>query len=349
MSQSSTINDQWIRKWSLVVYNNTGKETAIVLSSGTDQPGEEQLRFVFDIQQTDTVTPNVCIVRIYNISTNTAMSVIKQFSRLTLSAGYANGRYGTLFDGTITQFNWGGETAVDTYLELTAQDADIALNNSTISATVVGTANNPQDRVGFLAKSLTPFGLVAPASELAKVPQYPVQPRGQVYFGMVADHMDDTVNSVYINGQPMTWSVQNGVLTLVPSNAAITDGEVFVLNSATGLIGFPNTTSDGVNARTLLNPGFAIRHLVNINNAEINKILAQQGGQIGGLQVPIQPGFTLDYILDTSNDGTYLILVVNHHGDSRGNDWYSDLVCIAATPTGVVSTSNSGIPTKANN
>ena len=147
----------------------------------------------------------------------------------------------------------------------------------------------------------------------------------------------------------MTWSVQNGVLVLVPSNTAIPDTDVFELNSLTGMIGFPNTSSDGINVRTLLNPSLAIRHMIKINNATINQTLAQQGGQVSYLQEPIQPGYTLDYIFDVSNDGSYIILVVNHHGDSRGNDWYSDLVCVTATPKGVVSTSNSGIPSSVTN
>lgn len=341
MSQSltpSTLSDQWLRKWSVVAYDASGSNIATQISAGSDQPGYEQLHISFEVHQTTGPIPNYCTIRIYNISNNLVTLMKNQYRRVTLSAGYLNGRFGVIFDGTIRQIKFGGETAVDDYLEIDAADGDITFTNATISKTLSGQANTPQGRINAIAQSLTPWGTTVPNSQVVQAPNTPVQPRPTVMYGMSAPVMTRNVNSIYSGGQPMEWSIQNGQFTLVPSNASIADTTAFVINSLTGMVGFPTTTSDGLEVRTLLNPSYGIRRPIVINNAVINQTLQGKGNpttgsQYSGVEEPVFPGPDIsDYILDASADGTYIIFVVEHHGDSRGNDWYSDLIVVSATP-----------------
>jgi hypothetical protein len=335
-TSTSTVSDQWLRKWSVVVYDSAaGANVATQISAGSDAPGEEQLHIVFEVHQTTASIPNYCSIKIYNVSNNLVTMIKNQYRRVTLSAGYLNGRFGVIFDGTIRQIKFGGETAVDSFLEIDAADGDRPYNNATISSTLIGSANTPQGRIKALAQSLTPWDTTVPSSQVLAAPVLPIQPRPTVQYGLSAPILDNTAKSVYVGGQPMEWSIQNGQFVLVPSNVSISDTTAFIINSLTGMVGFPVTTSDGLEVRTLLNPSYGIRRPVIINNTIVNQTLAAQGNSIQGIQEPIFPGPGIsDYIMDVSADGTYIILVVEHRGDSRGNDWYSDLVVISAVPVG---------------
>ena len=345
-STSPFLADQWIRKWSLVVYDAAGKNIATQISGGSDIPGQEQLRIIFDVKQTDGPVPNYCTVRVYNPSTNLVTLVKNQYRRMTLAAGYANGRFGVIFDGTIRQILAGAESAVDSYVEIDAADGDIPYTQSIVNQTISGSANTAKGRLMTIGKALTPWGVTVPDNSLAQVPDTPPNPRPTVMYGMGADMASIHASSVYAGGQPMNWSIVNGQFVLTASNTAIPDTTAFVINSLTGLIGFPNTTSDGIEARTLLNPSYGLRRTIVINNAIINQTLASQGGaNVPGFQAPVFPGpADLNYYMDTSSDGKYVIYVIEHHGDSRGNDWYSDLVLVTVDSKGQETTAHSGIP-----
>lgn len=348
-SQSYT-SDQWIRKWSLIAYDADGKNIATQISGGSDIPGEETLRIIFNVKQSTGPVPNNCTVRIYNPSTNLVSLVKNQYRRITLAAGYMNGRFGTIFDGTIRQILFGAESAVDSYLEIDAADGDLVFTQATVNTTLSGNANTALGRMQAISKALTPWGVTVPSQSFVDVPNNPPNPRPTVMYGMGADFTSLQAKSIYADGQPMEWSIQNGQFVLVPSNNSIPDTTAFILNSLTGMVGFPSTTSDGIEVRTLLNPSFSIRRPVQINNAVINQTLAvgSLNANAPGVQGPVFPGPTANFIMDTSADGTYLIYVVEHHGDSRGNDWYSDLVLVAATATGKVTTAYSGIAAETN-
>lgn len=346
MSGSTTL-DQWIRKWSLVAYDASGSNIATQISAGTDEPGQEQLRIVFIVKQATGPVPNTATIRVYNPSDNLVTLVKNQYQRITLAAGYANGRYGTLFDGTIKQIIFGAETAVDHFVEIDAADGDLGFNNATINKVVSGSANNAQGRMRAIAQALIPWGVEAPDSTLSQVPDTPINPRSTVLFGMASDFANVHANSIFSNGQPMEWSIQNGRLTLVPSNAAISDNTQFIINSMTGMVGFPSISSDGLDVRTLLNPSYGIRRSVLINNAQINQTVGPAGtSPQAGMWMTQFPGpGSANWIMDVSADGTYLIYVIEHSGDTRGNDWYSDLVLVTANAQGQVTTAHSGIPT----
>lgn len=62
-SATPFLSDQWIRRWSLVVYDAAGKNVATQISGGSDVPGQEQLRIIFDVKQTTGPVPNICTVK----------------------------------------------------------------------------------------------------------------------------------------------------------------------------------------------------------------------------------------------------------------------------------------------
>ena len=90
------------------------------------------------------------------------------------------------------------------------------------------------------------------------------------------------------------WSIQNGVVTLVPVTGYL-PGQAVQINSASGMIGTPEQTEGGIMIRCYLNPLIKIGRLVQINNADINR---------NTLNNQMFPSYTsLYYPATVTNDG----------------------------------------------
>lgn len=274
------------------------------------------MRIRFAVRRGDTKTPNTADIRVYNLSENTVQRIQKEFIRVVLQAGYA-GNYGIIFDGTIKQVRRGRESQTDTYIDITAADGDSAYNWSVVSASLAAGStaeDHTQAALGAMASRGITQGDVAPLS-LNRLP------RGKVMFGMTRDFLDVTGKT-----QDVSWSIQDGKLTLIP-NTAYLPGEPVVVTSATGMIGLPEQSQNGINVKTLLNPGIRIGRRLKIDNASIQRLrlnpapLTEANTSLALVQIA------------TNADGMYKVLVANHYGDTRGNEWYTDTICISVDAT----------------
>jgi hypothetical protein len=92
------------------------------------------------------------------------------------------------------------------------------------------------------------------------------------------------------------------------------------------MIGTPRATDNGIIVRCLLNPLIQVGQRVQINNSDIfTTQVAQQG---------IYPNYGAQYYPATvTNDGMYRVLVIEHQGDTRGQDWFTELTCLAVDPS----------------
>jgi hypothetical protein len=93
------------------------------------------------------------------------------------------------------------------------------------------------------------------------------------------------------------------------------------------MIGVPEQTNDGIRIRCLINAKLKVGGLVQINNKSVQAQLINPATNFGAPN-------NLAYI---SDDGFYKILVAEHTGNTRGQEWYTDLTCLAAdtsAPTG---------------
>ncbi len=337
---NSYVTDQWIRKWELVVYNPSssgpGAGQALILSAGSDSPGSESLRMKFQIKGSMIPTPNVAVIRVYNPNPETVMRMVNEFARVTLSAGYLNGRFGTIFDGWITQFRFGGETAVDKFVELYAQDGDLAFSHATVNRVLMPGFNSPQSIGEAISQAMVDKGV--PSADLSNLGIVPTA-RPVVMYAMATDLLDvitRTTNTI--------WNIQNGKLVVIPAKGANLANETLVVNALTGLIGFPTLTNDGLEFRTLINPFASYGQYVRINNAEINQIVAGVGGgKTSGVTTVLTPQFGMNFYASTSDDNTYFIANVGFEGDTRGQDWYTDYIGIAVDVKSNTTTAAQGI------
>ena len=113
----------WIRKVELKVGDD---DSGLDLSS---------LRITFDVIKKDEATPNTALISVYNVSRETFNKVAKEFTRVTLSAGYED-NHSLIFNGTIKQVTFHKENATDTLMTISAGDGDVAYNYSVTNTTL---------------------------------------------------------------------------------------------------------------------------------------------------------------------------------------------------------------------
>jgi hypothetical protein len=292
---------QFGRAYNLAVANDAN---ALDLSS---------LHFTFQVKSADLESPNTCVVRAYNAAPSTVDRLkSKEFTQLMLQAGYQNNvNFGIIFKGDIKRVKSGREKNTDSFVEIMAADGDLLYNFGLVN-TSVGPGSDPQTRLKAIVTHLG-AQIDQNANEVVAAAGG-ILPRGAVLFGLGRDLLRNLANNAGAR-----WSIQQGVITFI-KNTGYLPGEAVVLNSQSGLIGTPEATDVGINARMLLNAKLRIGGLVQINQALINQTLVNKPGlkNDGGLYFPAQ----------TTADGFYRVLYIEHAGDTRANQWYSDIICL---------------------
>lgn len=290
---------QWLRACSLIVGPDSGE--------GLDLSA---LRIVFQTKKGDLETPNSAEISVYNLSDDTAARIRREFTQVCLSAGY-EGNAGLIFRGNIRQVRVWRENGVDTILSILAADGDRAYNFATVNTTLAA-GSRPADRVRVCQGSMQSKG--AGAGYTPDLGGQPL-PRGKVMYGMARQYMRDEARDTGTD-----WSIQDGKVQMV-SRKGYLPGEAVVLTHETGLVGSPEQTQDGISVRALLNPCLRVGGRIKINNMSIRTMQSPLKMAAG------QQAARLDA------DGYYRIIKVEFRGDTRGNDWYADMVCIGIDDT----------------
>lgn len=297
------------------------RKASLVVGDDGDALDLSELRFRFAIRRGDIQTPNTADIRVYNLAPNTSQRIQKEFTRVVLQAGY-DGNFGLIFDGTIKQVRRGRETPTDTYLDITAADGDQAYNFAVSAISLAAGQTSPKNTVEQIIKGMAAHGCqqgYIPET----VPDQPL-PRGKVIFGMSRDALRRLAENT-----ETTWSIQDGKVDLIPLTGAKPSADIPVITSATGMIGLPEQTQNGIRIRTLLNPNLKIGQVVKIDNQSIQKMRF-------GLGVDNQAQNQFNSLAaKTDDDGFYYVMLAEHSGDTRGNDWYTNLICLAMDATAV--------------
>jgi hypothetical protein len=98
-------------------------------------------------------------------------------------------------------------------------------------------------------------------------------------------------------------------------------GMVPFLTPATGLIGTPTQTISGITIKSLLNPIIRAGGQVQIVNKSLSTVNQRVAFNAGDLVAGLDKG------------GFYTALQVIHEGDTRGNAWYTNMLCTAVDGT----------------
>lgn len=280
--------------------------TAYVLSDSDYE--DTSLRVTFTIQKYGWTTPNFSEISVYNMSPETENLVYKNGTRIMVEAGYKNGNFGVIYDAPIFQPLWEREDYHTFKVIFRCVDAmDIIYENHVAT---VGTALDHQKNmvIQMMSRARVPSNIKIADNMVSKTLSRP-----KVYF-------DNPM--IYLR----KWAQQNGTLPSVidreiildkPQSAVTTtvqESAIVLSPDEGGLVGTPQQTQDGVNFTCLLNPLISIFFppmIIKIDNSKIRQAALQYNNA----------GFAR---LDS--DGMYRVIGVTHIGDTRGNEWYSNVV-----------------------
>jgi|WetSurMetagenome_2_1015567.scaffolds.fasta_scaffold325733_1 hypothetical protein len=310
------MSDQWVRKLGLILYSG---------DKGLDL---SDLHIKFSVRAAQIESPNTASIRVYNLAKETVnqIQVRGEFSDVTLNAGYVNGNYGVIFQGTIKQFHIGRESATDTYLDILAADGDLGYNEALINTSIA--AGHSQEEIIKALGAAMPqttyddktLGESGIKTSLTNFPNI----RGVVLWGLPKIYLRN-----YASTFDAAWSIQNGKLVF-QSNRAYLPGEIVKLNAETGLIGFPEQTDGGINITCLINSRMRIGGRVQIDNNVINQLVNQKNNLIA---VAYNAPYAIQHNAPLAGDGVYMIFAIDYDGDTRGHPWYCHLTCLAMDTT----------------
>lgn len=104
--------------------------------------------------------------------------------------------------------------------------------------------------------------------------------------------------------------------------------DAIVLSPSTGMVGVPELTMEGIVVKCLLNPNIKAGMRVQIDNSYITDTVVKK---------PMQPQ-TQDIKMPTLDArGVYKVLYVVNNGDTRGQTWYTEMICSAIDGTAPLS------------
>lgn len=313
---------QYLRACQLIVY-------------GTNINGLDlsNLRIKFSVKQSDSQSPNTADIRVYNVSNETALSMLINLNpppgigistpgRVILQAGYQS-NFGVIFQGNIKQIILGRESATDTFVDIVAGDGHLAYNYAIVN-TSIAAGSSPMNQINAAASAMNPYGTtlgyISPL-QLTKLP------RSKAMYGNARNYLRAVAQS-----QNNTWSIQNEKITFIPKTSYL-PGTAVVLTSKTGLIGTPQQTNEGVNVKCLLNPNIQVGGRINIAEATVQnfKVNLQNINSPANIAAPL------------TQDGTYYVLTTEQQGDTRGVEWYTSILgitqSISSNPANSVQTS----------
>ncbi len=281
---------QYNRRISLIVSTPGGE--------GLDLSG---LRITFEIIKSDVLQPNPATITVYNLAQDVVARIRREFTRLTLSAGYDD-NFGLIFTGNIRQFQAGKmDNNTDTFLTIACGDGDQAYNFGVVNRSLAAGAT-AQDQIAAATAALGQHGVTAGANT---APAGQPLPRGKALFGMAAELLGKAAGNA-----GAVASIQDGRVQVTSPNTVLPDAPV-LLSPETGLLGWPEQNPIGLKFRCLLNPRLRVHARVYIGRENIR-------------EAAIQSVYN-QFLPKISSDGMYKMVLIRFVGDTRGNDWVAEV------------------------
>lgn len=273
----------------------------------------ENLRIQFEVSKTVESAPNVAVIKIFNLNPANEAKIKNEFDEVILNAGY-EGALRLVFRGNIKHVYRYREKA-DYITEIEAGDGDKDYRSAVMNETLAAGTTNAQlvDRAvgSFKGTGGTTKGAVQ-INDRARL-------RGKVISGNTRDVLHDVARESGAN-----WSIQDGQLVIVKTNAVLPD-EAIVITAETGMLGAPEINDKGIAVKCLMNPQLRVNGAIKLDNNGIKakRVKAQTLGTRYEKEAsdPKEP-------VRLDPDGIYKVLKLTHKGDTRGQDWLSEIECI---------------------
>lgn len=260
-----------------------GRVARLVLGSNGSGVELTGLRFRFTITKTSDSTANTAKIEVYNVNPEHSALFIKEGTDILLMAGY-EGNEQMIFTGQVRRGTRRVE-GTDRILLIESGDGDKAIDKATVNKTLEKGCTNDDVAKECQAAMGVPTGH---ADDLDDKPHA----RGKTVSGKASEVMKKVV--VRHEAQ---WSIQDGQFVMLKGKNTRPNA-VWLISDATGMLGSPEETEDGLKVTTLLNPAYLIGGVAKIESAYIN----------GGIRIE----------------------KIEHSGDTHGAEWSSKLEGIKA-------------------
>lgn len=311
-------NYLWLRKYRILITDKNDKAALDV----------SDLHCTFEVHKRRSQGASYAVLRIYNLANDTEQLIINDGDRVIIEAGYegtlgadqfngyvqntsfmggssapdvaTSGQYGVIFDGQVVYPSRYKETNTDYVLTLSCIDGNQPLNFNYIQKSMNKGMNQRQIFDAVCNDGTVPV----PAAHVTDGLSEQALPRGKVFFGRTWDYVEDICR-----GNNALYFMDGGQVNLYKLTD-VADDEALVIDPYTGLIGVPQQTTNGLNFRVLLNPSIKLMTKIKIARSEIKEATLMPGQK----QLPLD------------DEWIYQAIEVTHRGDTRGNDWYTDIV-----------------------
>lgn len=279
-----------------------GRRYRVFVDLGNNQAFDvSELRCEFNVVKTAFLEINESTLTIYNLSPNTENKLIKAGQRIIIEAGYTGSQYGAIFAGKVVQPIRSKENAVDYKLTLVSMDEEVYASYGLVGVSLAA-QQSARDAVNAV---LTKATYKQQAGELTNFNiKYP---RGKVMFGSPQQFLKDIARS-----ENATYFSNDGKVNII-SASDVPKGEILSFGPDSGLIGSPTQTEYGISLKVLMNPRIEINSLFHVDNKKIEGYKYQQGNPVRGLD----------------QEGIYRAVRIRHVGDTRGEDWYTEIDAIS--------------------
>lgn len=274
------------------------------ISAGSKTIDVSALRVVFDIKKDISNFSNLGLIEIYNLSETSRNAISKEFQRFKLSCGYGDeSNLKTLFDGEIRNV-FHRRVDVDIVTELYCADGDSYARQS-ITSRSTGSDKTLGQLIRELALDLKDsegnriyVGEVNVDLDFVKI-------KGITFCETTAGTLNSLAASYNFN-----WFIENRKFYAISEKRILEKAKTSIISPQYGMVSAPVLTEVGVDVKTLLNPDISPGRKIKIQSAGTRI-------QLGTLY--------FDNVSRTLGEGEYKVLRVTHTGDTRGNDWYSDI------------------------
>ncbi len=296
------------RAWKVTVTPQATGEEWTVSNSSWDT---EALKVTFEVEQVALLTYWFADISIYNFLPAAAM-VIQKGDLVTLEAGYQSPGSGLIFSGRVFQPVWERSSETDYRLTLHCLVGLFEDETGYVSTSFAAgaTQSGSVRQVAAAASPAIPIEYLDPALDKRKLP------RGGAYSGRALRFFAD----IAADNQLQIWLSWKGVTIRSLAPAGETPDVVYApplspashLETGGGLtkytlLGTPQQTERGVHFRALLDSDVQLGSLVQLDNVLLSKLRLVPGK------------------LPPLSDGLYVVAGIHHAGDTRGNEWYTEI------------------------
>lgn len=301
---------QWMRNFRLTIQVDQNTPDALDFSD---------FKITFSVSQPTTEQPKAAEIYIYNLSHETMNKLAgvdddKKNTQIILACSYGDDEPEVIFKGRVFQFRRGRYSPVDTYLCVLAIAGDQIRNEAIINQSVP--AGTPIFGLSeLIVEEAKKFGVGAGDLVQLSDQKYP---RGRTVFGSFHGFIERVGRE-----NNVTYDYSEGVLNSTEVDKYSIQ-PMYELAADTGMIGMPQLTSEGLIVKCLLNPKLKRMDRIRIDLTNLqseNYDIAYSGQEVD------QPYKTPKLAINAK--GIFVIQAIEHNGDTRGDEWYTSMVCTA--------------------